>query len=447
MLKDKLVSPLDSRYSNKIDEINYLFSESYLNKTRLLVELNWLLYLCKKLPNNFKKLSIVNQKLINRIIDNFNQNDAKQIKKIEKKTNHDVKAVEYFIRSKFAAIKSLSPYSKYIHFGLTSEDVNSTSYALIFNEAKTIYIKNLQHLQKQLYTRAKQWKNKPILARTHGQPASPSTFGKELKVFSHRLQNEIRIFKSIEIYGKFSGTTGNFHTLSLISTTKNWSAFINSFGRTIGLQINPITTQIESHDSIASFAHSMVRINNILIDFNRDIWTYISNDLFKLKINKNEVGSSTMPHKVNPIDFENSEGNLQLANSLLVFLADKLQKSRLQRDLSDSTVLRNVGTAISYSFLGIKSSAKGLSKLHINNQKALEELNNNWQVLSEAIQIVMKLEGIDDAYEYIKDFTRGSEMDKESYKQLVNNLPITLKSKNKLLALTPQNYIGQANLL
>ena len=191
----------------------------------------------------------------------------------------------------------------------------------------------------------------------------------------------------------------------------------------------------------------MVRINNILIDFNRDIWTYISNDLFKLKINKNEVGSSTMPHKVNPIDFENSEGNLQLANSLLVFLADKLQKSRLQRDLSDSTVLRNVGTAISYSFLGIKSSAKGLSKLHINNQKALEELHNNWQVLSEAIQIVMKLEGIDDAYEYIKDFTRGSEMDKESYKQLVNNLPISLKSKNKLLALTPQNYIGQANLL
>ena len=231
MLKDKLVSPLDSRYSNKIDEINYLFSESYLNKTRLLVELNWLLYLCKKLPNNFKKLSIVNQKLINGIIDNFNQNDAKQIKKIEKKTNHDVKAIEYFIRSKFAAIKSLSPYSKYIHFGLTSEDVNSTSYALIFNEAKTIYIKNLQHLQKQLYTRAKQWKNKPILARTHGQPASPSTFGKELKVFSHRLQNEIRIFKSIEIYGKFSGTTGNFHTLSLISTTKNWSTFINSFGR------------------------------------------------------------------------------------------------------------------------------------------------------------------------------------------------------------------------
>ena len=420
MLKDKLVSPLDSRYSNRIDEINYLFSESYLNKTRLLVELNWLLYLCKKLPNNFKKLSIVNQKLINKIIDNFNQNDAKQIKKIEKKTNHDVKAIEYFIRSKFAAIKSLSPYSKYIHFGLTSEDVNSTSYALIFNEAKTIYIKNLQHLQKQLYTRAKQWKNKPILARTHGQPASPSTFGKELKVFSHRLQNEIRIFKSIEIYGKFSGTTGNFHTLSLISTTKNWSAFINLFGRTIGLQINPITTQIDSHDSIASFAHSMVRINNILIDFNRDIWTYISNDLFKLKINKNEVGSSTMPHKVNPIDFENSEGNLQLANSLLIFLADKLQKSRLQRDLS---------------------------KLHINNQKALEELNNNWQVLSEAIQIVMKLEGIDDAYEYIKDFTRGSEMDKESYKQLVNNLPISLKSKNKLLALTPQNYIGQANRL
>ena len=447
MLKDKLVSPLDSRYSNKIDEINYLFSESYLNKTRLLVELNWLLYLCKKLPNNFKKLSIVNQKLINGIIDNFNQNDAKQIKKIEKKTNHDVKAVEYFIRSKFAANKSLSPYSKYIHFGLTSEDVNSTSYALIFNEAKTIYLKNLQHLQKQLSARAKQWKNRPILARTHGQPASPSTFGKELKVFSHRLQNEIRVFKSIEIYGKFSGTTGNFHTLSLISTTKNWSAFINSFGRIIGLQINPITTQIESHDSIASLAHSMVRINNILIDFDRDIWTYISNDLFKLKINKNEVGSSTMPHKVNPIDFENSEGNLQLANSLLVFLADKLQKSRLQRDLSDSTVLRNVGTAISYSFLGIKSSAKGLSKLHINNQKALEELNNNWQILSEAIQIVMKLEGIDDAYEYIKDFTRGSEMDKESYKQLVNNLPISLKSKNKLLALTPQNYIGQANRL
>ena len=447
MLKDKLVSPLDSRYSNKIDEINYLFSESYLNKTRFLVELNWLLYLCKKLPNNFKKLSMVNQRLINRMIEDFNKNDAKKIKNIEKKINHDVKAVEYYIRSKFASKKSLSSYSKYIHFGLTSEDINSTSYALIFNEAKTIYLKNLQYLQKQLSARANQWKNRPILARTHGQPASPSTFGKELKVFSQRLQNEIKIFKSIEIHGKFSGTTGNFHTLSLISPTKDWSAFINSFGRIIGLKINPITTQIDSHDSIASFAHSMVRINNILIDFDRDIWTYISNDLFKLKINKNEVGSSTMPHKVNPIDFENSEGNLQLANSLLIFLADKLQKSRLQRDLSDSTVLRNVGAAISYSFLGIKSSIKGLNKLQINNQKAFEELNNNWQVLSEAIQIVMKLEGIDNAYEYIKEFTRGTEMDKESYKQLVNDLPISLKSKNKLLALTPQNYIGQANRL
>ena len=447
MLKDKLVSPLDSRYSNKIDEINYLFSESYLNKTRFLVELNWLLYLCKKLPNNFKKLSMVNQRAINSMIEDFNQNDAKKIKKIEKKINHDVKAVEYFIRSKFALKKSLISYSKYIHFGLTSEDINSTSYALIFNEAKTIYLKNLQYLQKQLSARANQWKNRPILARTHGQPASPSTFGKELKVFSQRLQNEIKIFKSIEIHGKFSGTTGNFHTLSLISPTKDWSAFINSFGRIIGLKINPITTQIDSHDSIASFAHSMVRINNILIDFDRDIWTYISNDLFKLKMNKNEVGSSTMPHKVNPIDFENSEGNLQLANSLLIFLADKLQKSRLQRDLSDSTVLRNVGAAISYSFLGIKSSIKGLNKLQINNQKAFEELNNNWQVLSEAIQIVMKLEGIDNAYEYIKEFTRGTEMDKESYKQLVNDLPISLKSKNKLLALTPQNYIGQANRL
>ena len=447
MLKDKLVSPLDSRYSNKIDEINYLFSESYLNKTRFLVELNWLLYLCKKLPNNFKKLSMVNQRLINRMIEDFNKNDAKKIKNIEKKINHDVKAVEYYIRSKFASKKSLSSYSKYIHFGLTSEDINSTSYALIFNEAKIIYLKNLQHLQKQLSAKANQWKNRPILARTHGQPASPSTFGKELKVFSQRLQNEIKIFKSIEIHGKFSGTTGNFHTLSLISSTKDWSAFINSFGRIIGLKINPITTQIDSHDSIASFAHSMVRINNILIDFDRDIWTYISNDLFKLKMNKNEVGSSTMPHKVNPIDFENSEGNLQLANSLLIFLADKLQKSRLQRDLSDSTVLRNVGAAISYSFLGIKSSIKGLNKLQINNQKAFEELNNNWQVLSEAIQIVMKLEGIDNAYEYIKEFTRGTEMDKESYKQLVNDLPISLKSKNKLLALTPQNYIGQANRL
>ena len=447
MFKDKLVSPLDSRYSNKIDEINYLFSESYLNKTRFLVELNWLLYLCKKLPNNFKKLSMVNQRLINRMIEDFNKNDAKKIKNIEKKINHDVKAVEYYIRSKFASKKSLSSYSKYIHFGLTSEDINSTSYALIFNEAKIIYLKNLQHLQKQLSAKANQWKNRPILARTHGQPASPSTFGKELKVFSQRLQNEIKIFKSIEIHGKFSGTTGNFHTLSLISPTKDWSAFINSFGRIIGLKINPITTQIDSHDSIASFAHSMVRINNILIDFDRDIWTYISNDLFKLKMNKNEVGSSTMPHKVNPIDFENSEGNLQLANSLLIFLADKLQKSRLQRDLSDSTVLRNVGVAISYSFLGIKSSIKGLNKLQINNQKAFEELNNNWQVLSEAIQIVMKLEDIDNAYEYIKEFTRGTEMDKESYKQLVNNLPISLRSKNKLLALTPQNYIGQANRL
>ena len=439
---DSSISPLDSRYAAKIKPIAKFFSESYLNKTRYEIELMWLIYITKKLPSHFGKLSQANEKKLLKLVNDFTKLDAKRAKTIEKKTNHDVKAIEYLIREKLNKHPSLKNFKKYIHFGLTSEDINSTSYAQIINNAKDEYLEKILELKKILKSKSSAWKASSFLSRTHGQAASPSTFGKEINVFLSRLDNEIKTLKSVQVKGKWGGATGNFHTLVLIDEKKNWINFIKGFFKFIKTPLNTLTTQIEPHDCIAELSHSIVRINNVLIDMNRDIWMYISNDLFKLKVIKGEVGSSTMPHKVNPIDFENSEGNLELSNALFIFFGDKLSKSRLQRDLSDSTVLRNIGVPFGHSYLAIQSLIKGFSKLEVNKEQSLKELNNNWQILGEAIQTVMKLEGYDDAYEIIKDLTRGELLTENSYKSLINSLDISINSKSKLLKLTPATYIG-----
>jgi adenylosuccinate lyase len=331
-----------------------------------------------------------------------------------------------------------------VHFALTSEDINSLSYAILLRDAKSIYLKKIDLLIKDLQGKSKTWSSLPILARTHGQAASPSTLGKEINVFHKRLLRQRDQLKKLVPMAKFGGATGNFHTLVLADENLNWVSKTKKFLAKFKIDQNSITTQIEPHDGIAEIAQCIQRINNILIDFNQDIWIYISNDIFKLKAKDGEVGSSTMPHKINPIDFENSEGNLGLSNSLMSFFAEKLPKSRLQRDLSDSTVLRNLGIGFGYSYLAITSTLKGLKKLQPNKSHAQNELLDNWQVLAEALQIVMKLEGHDNAYELIKTKTRGLNLNKESYLDLVDSLEISSKAKNKLKLLTPMNYLGIA---
>ena len=441
------LSPLDNRYRDKISDITECFSESALIKVRFVIEIEWLIFLCTNYPKKFKPLSKASILKLKKFKTNFSDKDVIKIKNIEKKTNHDVKAVEYFIRDYFKKDKNLTKYINLIHFGLTSEDVNSLSYAVMIENGNKILIKKVSKLITQLNKMSSKWKNIVFLSRTHGQAASPSTLGKEIKVISKRLTREIETFKKIKGLAKFSGATGNYHTFNIVDSSINWQKankrFINSFG----IQQNKVTTQIEPHDWIAEVMHVMIRINNISIDLSQDMWTYISNDIFKMNLIENEVGSSTMPHKVNPIDFENAEGNFGLSNALANHFSDKLTKSRLQRDLSDSTVLRNIGNAYGYSHLALSSLDKGLNKLTPNKTVINNELEDNWEVLTEAVQTVMRYEGISDAYEQLKSFSRGRKITREIYIEFVTNLKISKSSKDKLLKLTPFNYIGLAKKL
>ena len=438
------ISPLDSRYAKKISNFRENFSESELIKIRFEIEIEWILFLCSKLPNTFKPLSKKSVEKIVKFKNAFDNKSVLQIKKIEATTNHDVKAVEYYIRNYFKKDKVLSSYIHLIHFGLTSEDVNSLSYAVMIKKGISIYLSEIISLNKVLNTYSKKWSNVAFLARTHGQPASPSTLGKEFKVFASRLDREISILKSIKPMAKFSGATGNYHTFDIVDNKIKWSQINKKFIKQFAVEQNPYTTQIEPHDWIAEVCHSLVRINNILTDLCQDAWIYISNDIFALKLLKNEVGSSTMPHKVNPIDFENAEGNFGISSALLEFFANKLTKSRHQRDLSDSTVLRNVGLGFGYSALAIKSAINGLSKITPNKIKIQDELNDNWEVLTEAVQTLMRYEGIPDAYEQLKKLSRGSKLDQETYITFINSLSISTNSKEKLLNLKPSMYIGKA---
>ena len=444
---EQLISPLDNRYNNKIEELALNFSESNLNKVRFEIEIEWLIFLCSKGGKNFPTLSKMDIKNLQSLKSSFNEKSAKKIKSIEKRTNHDVKAVEYFIREELKKSSKLKKYEHLVHFALTSEDINSLSYAILLRDAQIIYIKKLEVIIADINKRARSWASIPMLARTHGQAASPSTLGKEMKVFAERLKRQRDNLKNMKPMAKFGGATGNFHTLVISDAKVNWLAQTQKFLASFKVEQNPVTTQIEPHDGIAEVAHCIQRINNILIDFNQDIWMYIANDLFKLKLSEGEVGSSTMPHKVNPIDFENSEGNLGLSNAMMEFFANKLTKSRLQRDLSDSTVLRNLGVGFGYSYVGFSSVLRGLDKLTPNKKQARKELENNWQILAEAIQIVMKLEGLDNAYEIIKSKTRGISLNKNSYAELVENLDISENAKDTLKNLTPMNYLGIAQKL
>ena len=447
MKHQDLISPLDNRYSQKIIDLANNFSESNLNKTRFEIEIDWLIFLTTQCGENFKPLSSAAKKNLLDIKMNFSHKSAKRIKDIESKTNHDVKAVEYFIREEMEKFSNLKKYQHLVHFALTSEDINSLSYAVLLRDARDIYLRKLDILIKDLNSKSRSWASIPMLARTHGQAASPSTLGKEIKVFQQRLSRQKAMLKNMKPLAKFGGATGNFHTLDLSDSRINWVSKTRKFLNLFKVEQNPITTQIEPHDGIAEISQCIQRINNILIDFNQDIWIYISNDIFRLKMKDGEIGSSTMPHKVNPIDFENSEGNLGLSNSLMSFFADKLSKSRLQRDLSDSTVLRNLGVGFGYSYLGLSSCLTGLDKIQPNKDVAYKELSENWQVLAEAIQIIMKLEGYDNAYEEIKAKTRGQNIDQESYLKIVSDLNITDESKEKLKKLTPLNYLGIASKL
>ena len=441
------ISPLDNRYSSKIENVRANFSEFALIKIRFEIEIDWIIYLCTNKPNLFKKISDASIKKLEKFKNNFNDDYVTKIKEIESITNHDVKAVEYFIRDNFIKDSVLKNYIQFIHFGLTSEDINSLSYAVMIKKGINIYLADIEDLNSNLNTKAHEWSDISFLSRTHGQPASPSTIGKEIAVFNTRLIKQIATLKSIKPLAKFSGATGNYHTFFILDPKINWQTFTNKFIKSFGVTQNSHTTQIEPHDWIAETSHSIIRINNILIDLSQDMWIYISNEIFKLKLLKNEVGSSTMPHKVNPIDFENGEGNLGISNSLLEFFANKLTKSRHQRDLSDSTVLRNVGLGFGYSMLSIKSIFKGMNKIDPNLDFIQNELNDNWEVLAEAVQTIMRFEGIPDAYEQLKDLSRGSKLDSLSYKEFVNNLDISTKSKKSLIKLTPSSYIGLANRL
>lgn len=441
------ISPLDNRYLSKIEPTRKIFSEYGLIKIRFIIELEWLLFLCKNYPNKFLKISNESIKKINKFKNNFDHKSVLKIKKIENTTNHDVKAVEYFIKDYFKKDKTLIKYTHLIHFGLTSEDINSLTYAIMIKDGIDVYMSNIKTLNRNLKKLSSSWSQIPFLSRTHGQAASPSTIGKEIKVFSKRLDKQISKVKLIEPMAKFSGAVGNYHAFDIAVPDLNWQLVTKKFIKSFKINQNPLTTQIEPHDWIAELLQTFTRINNICIDLSQDVWIYISNDIFNLKLNKNEVGSSTMPHKVNPIDFENAEGNLGLSNALNEFFVNKLSKSRLQRDLSDSTVIRNIGLSFGYSQVAISSLLNGINKITPNKSHINHELNNNWEVLTEAIQTVMRYEGIDNAYEQLKNISRGKKLTEGDYLNFINSLDISNKSKDKLLKLTPLKYIGIAKKL
>ena len=435
------ISPIDGRYHKQTASLGAYFSEYALIKYRVLVEVHYFLFLADK---KFFKVSPSLKKVLLGMVDHFSEADALKIKSIEATTNHDVKAVEYFLKEVLDANKA-SELKEWIHFGLTSQDVNNTAIPLSWKEAMEHQILPAYiNLQNTLYQLAKQWKKVPLLARTHGQAASPTSLGKEMMVFVERLHHQIELFVSIPYAAKFGGATGNFNAHHIAYPKKDWVALGNEFVEDVlGLQRMQFTTQIEHYDHFAAHCDNLKRINNILIDFSRDIWTYISMDYFKQQTKKGEVGSSAMPHKVNPIDFENAEGNLGMANALLEHLAAKLPISRLQRDLTDSTVLRNIGVPVGHIAIAINSLEKGLGKLILNEVKINEDLENNWAVVAEAIQTILRREKYPNPYEALKDLTRGnSKIDKKSMHKFIDGLKVSATLKTALKKITPQNYTG-----
>lgn len=441
------LSPLDGRYVSKVEELREYFSESALIRYRVTIEVEWLIHLCNntKLPNT-RKLESNEVRELRKLYRDWDKNGEKAlaVKNIEATTNHDVKAVEYFIKNTMKE-GSMSDLLEMVHFGCTSEDINNLAYSLMLRDAiDEVIVPNLDELTEVLRKLAEKGYNVSMLSHTHGQPASPTTVGKEVTNVMVRLLMQIDQLKDQPFLGKMNGAVGNWNAHVIAYPEVDWLKESRKFIEKLGLIPTLFTTQIEPHDFIAEIAHSLIRINNILLDFDRDMWTYISKNYFIQKLKEGEVGSSTMPHKINPIDFENSEGNLGLANALLGHLANKLPIARMQRDLTDSTVERNIGVAFGYSLLAYQSALKGLSKVEINKTELMEDLEKHWEVLAEPVQTVMRRYKISGAYEKLKELTRGKGMDEQSYQEFVKTLEIPAKAKNRLLKLTPSSYIGLA---
>jgi adenylosuccinate lyase len=436
------ISPVDGRYSKQTELLSNYFSEKALIKYRVKVEIEYFISLTEIGIRNLNKWdNKFNDKIRNIYID-FHDDDALEVKEIEKTTNHDVKAVEYFIKRKFDEMK-IGEFSEFIHFGLTSQDINNTSIPLSIKDFIPNYFEKINLVLSEIDNKVEEYSDIPMLARTHGQPASPTRLGKEFKVFSVRIIEQLNVLKKIPHSCKFGGATGNFNAHQVAYPDIDWKNFAENFAKKLDLDHSFPTTQIEHYDNLARLMDCLKRINTIILDFNKDVWQYISLDYFHQKINKSEVGSSAMPHKVNPIDFENSEGNLSYANSIFEFLSSKLPISRLQRDLTDSTVLRNIGVPFSHTIIGFNSTLKGLKKLLVNKNKIENDLKDNWIVISEAIQTILRREGIEKPYELLKDLTRNNEVvNEETFKIFINNLKVDQKIREELLNISPFNYTG-----
>lgn len=440
------LSPVDGRYGSKTKELREFFSEYGLIKQRVLVEVRWLQALSNHADiNEVPAFSDEANAVLNGIVDNFNENDAQAIKDIERTTNHDVKAVEYFLKNKVESSPELNAVTEFIHFACTSEDINNLSHALMLKGGlDAVLLPYCDQLIEQMARMAKEYKSVAMMARTHGQPASPTTMGKEMANVMVRLARQRDQIANVAIMGKLNGAVGNYNAHISAYPDTDWHAFSEQFVTSLGIQWNAYTTQIEPHDYIAELYDAIARFNTIIIDFDRDIWAYIALGHFKQKTIAGEIGSSTMPHKVNPIDFENSEGNLGIANAILQHLASKLPVSRWQRDLTDSTVLRNLGVGIGYAVIAYQASLKGISKLEVNEQSLLDELDNNWELLAEPIQTVMRRYGIEKPYEKLKDLTRGKKVNAQVMAEFIDNLDVPVNAKAEMKKFTPQNYIGDA---
>ncbi|MCB0525503.1 MAG: adenylosuccinate lyase [Saprospiraceae bacterium] len=438
------ISPIDGRYADKTKELSEFFSEYALIRYRVFVEIQYFIALCQYgLPqlSSFEEDKIDD---LNAIFEHFNMADAEQVKSIERSTNHDVKAVEYFLKERFGRL-GLTTLKEFVHFGLTSQDINNTATPLIFKNAlKTVYAPLLQQVRDKIEFYAQEWARVPMLARTHGQPASPTMLGKELSVFVERLDVQLKLLNDIPQRAKFGGATGNFNAHYAAYPDYNWQQFGDGFvSEFLGLERSKTTTQIEHYDCFAAQCQALSRINTILIDFCRDVWTYISMEYFRQKTVAGEVGSSAMPHKVNPIDFENAEGNLGIANALFQHLAEKLPISRLQRDLTDSTVLRNIGVPMGHTIIALKSIMKGLGKLTLNDGKLYDDLEDNWMVIAEGIQVILRREAYPQPYEALKDLTRGrTAITQQLLHEFIDGLAVSEDVKDELKALTPHNYVG-----
>jgi adenylosuccinate lyase len=439
------LSPIDGRYADKVAELRPIMSEYGLMRHRLHVEVQWFRALAaSQAIHEIAPLGAASEQVLDALVRGFDPDEARRVKEIERSVNHDVKALEYYLKEKCAAQPELAGNTEFFHFACTSEDINNLAWGMMLAEGRRVLLRELELLLVVLADLAAGQADQPMLSRTHGQPASPTTIGKEIGIFIHRLQSQARVFDNVEILGKCNGAVGNFNAHYAAYPEIDWMEFSETFVRSLGLGWNPHTTQIESHDFLAEYLHALIRINTVVIDFCRDIWGYIALGYFRLRAAPGQVGSSTMPHKVNPIDFENAEGNLGLANSTLAWLAEKLPLSRWQRDLTDSTCIRNTGAALAHTLIAWQACRRGMSSIAPDTEVIYDDLDQHWEVLAEAIQTVMRRYGVDRPYERLKELTQGTRVDEKSLVEFIAGLPIPDDARARLQSLTPAHYLGNA---